>query len=886
MPDEYNVSLTSGGQLIPHLNRLSTDGHYSITFFNNHITIYSIQSRLAIRTFHEIPGLTFSNIVDTCISPINNNLIYVATHSKVFIINWYDNVKIPLVSTISLSLSLSEKMFDIVKIINFQEKSETVVNLLLKAKKQYAIVSYDLDKNEILRTYKVYENIQQYAVSSNLKNLAFSNSSGAVQVFTFDDENTAELTSFQTTYNTSGSQIVKIAVSNDQTDPLLAIGTSHGPVILLFDLLSSKPTQRTLKWHIEPVKALTFNHDQSYLLTGGSEKVLVYWNIITEKQQFLPRLNGVIEDIQINYSVPSLVGLSLNVIDNDFQYIVLGTTDLLSKLDINTPHIYSGLNKNNQLFKNIQRDVSSFNKSKQFTKIKHDYKLGFRIHPSSNHLYLPAGRHLQIYDYLHNTQIDNLAVAPAIQQYGKVGIENKISDPMVVGFEFIKCAKTNSKDWLVTCDVEIRGEAEDITNPSIERWETLRFWRNSGGNQQNDKLAVSDSWSLQTKMLRPHDEFQITSINPAPDAYFGGEALLTADVCGNVKLWRPNSQGIWSLRKFYSSGSEFNNSTAPSKKAENATNIINSEGTLCSWSSDGSMIAVRRNGKVILLDVNTFEPIHTIEPAIHASRFHTHASIDGKSEEKVTISKPKDAQKRYIDMHLQDNHLQSIDFTSNGKLLVIQARTHLCVVDILKNRVIFGLLLSGEGGKSGYGGSFVRLVPRSKRDINDEDSTDLEENTTDELMVVGKYMNSKGSVKSKVTLWNISDKKSTIDCKWCYNSSEPIVGAEWSPAWGKWIIIDIKSNIGEIGFGTSTRNELLVKSSKEQEENWIVSSLLDNARTINRATTISVSSRKNSDGDGAFNDRVGLHSTAFDGILDNLEGVSVSTLFERVLKVV
>lgn len=105
MPDEYNVSLTSGGQLIPHLNRLSTDGHYSITFFNNHITIYFIQSRLAIRTFHEIPGLTFSNIVDTCISPINNNLIYVATHSKVFIINWYDNVKIPLVSTISLSLS-------------------------------------------------------------------------------------------------------------------------------------------------------------------------------------------------------------------------------------------------------------------------------------------------------------------------------------------------------------------------------------------------------------------------------------------------------------------------------------------------------------------------------------------------------------------------------------------------------------------------------------------------------------------------------------------------------------------------------------------------------------------------------------------------------------
>lgn len=908
--NKYEVDFASGGQLHSKLNRISPDGHYSVAFFSNHITVYSIQSRLPIRSFYTVSGLNFNLIVDTIISPINNNLIYILTTNCLYILNWYDNLKNPLISKIKINKTNEDSsQFEPVKIINFNNDNETTLNMLVKNNRKYSIISYDLNENKLLKIFKTYSNVSLFAISNNFKNLVFSTnkssspvySTSALEIFSFDDNNESELASYSINISNNNQivssktilHIANLAISNDQSDPLVAVGLSNGSIILLFELALEKQTQRLLRWHIDPVKSLIFNHDSTYLLSGGSERVLVFWNIITEKQQFLPRLTGLIEDIQLDFKIPTLIGLSLNVIDNDFQYLVLGTTDLLSKLDINTPHLFAGLNKNDELRKNIAKDINSFKKLNQFTRFKHDYRLNFKVHPNSNNLYLPAGRHIQIFDHLNNTQIDNFAVAPAIQQYGKVGNENKISDPKVIGFEFIYSSKTNEKDWLVTCDTEIRGEGEDLRNKSIEQWETLRFWKYSGGKQQNDSISVNDSWSLQTKILRPHGDSQITSILPAPKSYFGGEAVITADSIGNVRLWRPNSQGIWSLRKFYSSGSELNINNSTNKKLE-ATNIANNEGTTCSWSPDSSLVAVGRNGRIILLDINTFEPIHTIKPSISASRFHTHASIDEtETKEENTNNNVNKDKIRYIDLNLQDTHILSINFTSNGKLLVIETRTHLTVVDILKNTVIFGLLLSDNESISGFGGSFVKLISRNKANSSDDKLTDLDDDTTDELLVIGKCFSPKQKIVSKITLWNISDKKSTVKCKWCYNYSGSIIGAEWSNSWEKWIMADSNSHLGEITYGKSSsysRKKLLNEASKKQENNWIVSSLLDNARIINRATTEKNSTSNNNDininGSDEFNDRIGLQANVFDGILDHIEGLSVESLFDRVLKVV
>lgn len=881
MSDKCNLSCTSGGQLIPHLNRLSNDGHYSIAFFNNHITVFSVQSRSPVRSFPPIKGLKISNILDAYVSPVNGSLIYLLTKKEIFIVNWYDNLKDPLVSTLQLADLSEDNNVEYCNIINFSSNSEVVVNLLTKHEKTYSIVSYDLQKNEIRETFKSFENVSGYKFSSNRRNILFVSGSQSVKitVFTFDDSNESELASYTINYQAPNTQtLVKYAISNSPTSPLIAVALSNGFIVLMFDLLNTtKPTQKLLKWHIEPVAALEFNHDTTYLLSGGSEKVLVFWNVLNEKQQFLPRLNGTINDIQINHSVPTLISLTLNVIDNDLEYLILGTTDLLSKLDINTPHLFAGLNGNDALKKKFARDHNAFSKNnKLYSRFKHNYKSMFRIHPKSNHMYLPAGRHLQVYDHLHNNQVDNIAIAPAVQQYGKVGNETKISDPIVVGFDFVSSAKTNEKEWLVTCDLEIRGEAEELKNTTIERWETLKFWKQKPNATSKNDVSASDSWALQTKILRPHGKFPLTDILPAPSTYFGGEAVLTADSCGNVKLWRPNSQGIWSLRKFYSSGSELSYELNSFKKGDVLNNIANNEGTALSWSPDSSMIAVGRNGKVILLDINTFEPIHTIEPSISGTRFHSHASLDDQNDEKIDGKKI-----RYIDMNLQDKHIISVNFTSNGKLLVVETRTHVVVVNILRNRVVFGLLLSNENGSFGYGGSFTKLISRNK-DV--EGSDDLDENTTDELLVVGKHFNKQNQLVSKVSLWNISDKKSTITCKWCTNYNGSIIGAEWSTTWSKWLIVDYESNLGEITFGKSnTRISILKETATKDEDNWVVSHLLDSARVMNRAIVKKETQVGDSD---EFNDRVGIQADAFDNILDHIDGLSINTIFERVLKVV
>ncbi|KAG2432689.1 hypothetical protein HYH02_006674 [Chlamydomonas schloesseri] len=53
-----------------------------------------------------------------------------------------------------------------------------------------------------------------------------------------------------------------------------------------------QPPLTTLHWHAHPVGCLTFSPDGTYLLSGGSEGVLVQWALETNRPGFLPRLGG------------------------------------------------------------------------------------------------------------------------------------------------------------------------------------------------------------------------------------------------------------------------------------------------------------------------------------------------------------------------------------------------------------------------------------------------------------------------------------------------------------------------------------------------------------------------------------------------------------------
>ena len=65
------------------------------------------------------------------------------------------------------------------------------------------------------------------------------------------------------------SPVTSIAVSNDS---MIAIGTSAGPIQIVYGGLTTPKPQRVLKWHLDQVKGLMFTADNNYLLSGGMEK--------------------------------------------------------------------------------------------------------------------------------------------------------------------------------------------------------------------------------------------------------------------------------------------------------------------------------------------------------------------------------------------------------------------------------------------------------------------------------------------------------------------------------------------------------------------------------------------------------------------------------------
>lgn len=838
---QYQLDTVAGGRLLPGLSKISNDGHYSVAVYNNHIAVHSIQSKLKIKSFNcsNLPGIQLDNVIDTFISPINQNLIYLLHNEttdeniigKISIINWFDNLKNPIISTITLNFNCLK----FVKILNLNSNLSHKLNLLVQtSKRKFAILNYNLENNKS-NIVKSFENVLNFKLSSNFKNLLLIcqiNNLKKFKIFQFDDDNN-ELDSFLINYicpiNISNLNST-LAISNDQINPLISFSfLNNGNIIILFDLKSNNPPIKNLKWHIDPPKTLEFNNDQSYLLSGGYEKVLVFWNILNEKQQFLPRLSGILTNIYINYLNPTLINLNLNDIDNDYQFLTLSSIDLLSKLNLNSIHLFNGLNNDNLLIKSFNKDLNSFKKNNsQFTKFKHNFKLNFEINSFNNQIYLKSGRFLQIYDILQNKQIDLLPVIQSLQNYGKVGIEHNLKDPKILNFKILNSIKNK---WLITLDLQFDNNSEN------ENIQTLKFWK-----------LIDDKWILQSKILNPHNSNNlITDIIISPLSYFNGESCITCDNKGNLKLWRPNSQNIWSLRKFFS---------------KNSTNNDKISNVLGCWSNDNSIICISNNGSIQLLDINKFELIKSINSNILNSKFHTNINNLNNNKE------------IFINLNLQNKNIEFIKFSKNDKLLIIQTHNNLSIIDLLKNKCIFGLILSSNKD-SGFGGSFINF----RYGLNE----------IDELLIIGKYFNKEGKYLTKISLWNLNTLNNKINCKFIKNYNGNIIGSSFNESWNKWILIDSDSNILELS--NPETDSIILNSNNEDNENWIVSNLLDNARIMNKVNNnININNNNNnrdqSNTEEDLSDRVGIQSSTFDNILDNLEGVSVDVLFERVLKVI
>ncbi|KAI5965682.1 NAN1 [Candida pseudojiufengensis] len=612
--NEWSISMLTGGIPInfPYSNItasiFSNDGRYLIVTLTHQIRIYFISTKQCIKTI----DIDLTGLVDIKLDINNPNQILLFKQlGEILTINYKDKLNDPIISTTSIQL---QSQHNILSVVNVKHNNFIIVTGKKDKKKGSSphtryILSIDRT-SETIKTVGEIQNSLLYSISLDLNKLAFVLSDHKVLLLDLEtyynneeseveDIITKELISYQ--YR---SPITSIAVSNDS---IIALGTNSGVIQVIYGGIENE-TQRILKWHIEQINALQFSSDNNYLISGGSEKVLVFWQLETEKKQFLPRLNGIIDKINIDNYKNDYIQLLLKTDINNYEILILCMVDLVSRLSINTIRPKFSNNLRTTLQKTKKKFLKDILSNK--LKLKYDYSCKFEIHPKTKNLYFPNESSIQSFDLIKNEQ-NFIQNAASTISTGKVRSEINLTDPQISLLKF-----TSDGDWMCTYDEVIISEVDSIIS-SNEKQFALKFWK----YLENDK---DKSWELTTIIMDPHGKNPILSLIPAPTSYFGGVAFLTADNKGGVRVWRPTypkeiyktnnkSQQIsWSLRKF-----------KPSSNSE-------SDSISLSWSDDSSIIFLSHECSITCIDSKNFDIIDFQIPILTESKIRSIQYLDNK----------------------------------------------------------------------------------------------------------------------------------------------------------------------------------------------------------------------------------------------------------------
>ncbi|KAH3670548.1 hypothetical protein OGAPHI_001063 [Ogataea philodendri] len=781
---DWNLNFGAGGRLLGRAQLLSPDSKFAIVPFKSQIKVYSLATRQSVRSIKV--DIDFDTVVDSVLSETNPNLVYLFTKTnQVVVLNWKEKLLSPVVETHSLELPAP-----IVKFVRFGNSEDEFYLLIGKstAKPQphtrsLLKVSKDSKHHEIMSL----KNVTLFAASADRSTLAFLTNKNQLYLQTNDNEIEQVPISYKT-------QITSLAVSNTPS-PIIALGTVTG-IIQFFYVADTNKSQRLLKWHIGPVNTVRFSPDGSYLLSGGQEKVLVFWHLESDNQQFLPRLNGEIENIEISATTEQLYGVTLRLTPSDREYIVLSAVDLTSRLNVNgvRPKFATELEFIEKDRRQLQKKDVQLD-DKQMTRILHDYSSQFEVHPTSKLCYFPYGPHLQAFDFARNEQISVMTAAPTIQA-GKVRSETSIQDPEIEQLAFSQDGK-----WMCTFDKLQPPEIDSLPSRKDSQY-ALKFWNYVEGKDQA-------GWSLSTKIIDPHGPgVAVVAMVSAPQSYNDGLAFVTADSKGGVRLWRPRvpkeiyqklgkdkklQQTAWTLRK-----------------VRNGSGRSESRSASICWAPDASVIAFGQEVKISLIDVNTFEDTEVQLPSIAGSRVRSLNIID-----------------RY---------------------LVVLARDRLVSFDLLT-------FATSELAVK------VNTLVGGKNQIAIDHERGL-------VCYCVNYYSKSFQLRSRIFVFE----PAKLQPVYVSEHDTGISSVRYSSGTGSFVLVDIDAQIGVLGAGAGVFDE-----QSHLDRAFELTTLLTNAKQM-------VSIREtSSDVDGETRP---LNAQAFEPVLENLEGLPVEVLFDRVMKII
>lgn len=837
----WSLTLASGGKPVffPSASTsssvFSADGRYNIVILSHQIRIYFISTRQCTRTI----DLDCTKVVDAKLDVKDDGHLLLFTSTGVIItVLWKEKVDEPIISHDSIDLPL-------LSVVGINEKSFYVMTGESKTKTLYKINRHNILSHQLLQL----ENVSLYSISSNCHNVVFLTSNHQLHLYNLsvcygrDEEEIEESSEYsgliqqiESTKETINfpykSPIISMAISNDLT---IALGSSLGAIQILYGGLTNSKPQRLLKWHVDQVKSLNFTPDSSYLLSGGLEKVLVFWHLETDKTQFLPRLNGLIEKISIDTNKPDYYNLILKNTSSDnssYEILILSAVDLVSRLSVNAikPNFQHSLP---QTIAKAKKKLAKNKDNFDFFKLKHDYSAKFEIHPLTKHLYFPNNSTIQSYDPIKNEQNFIQNIAPTLST-GKVRSELKLTDPIISLLAF-----TNDGQWMCTFDSMATSDIDNLLSKDDKQY-ALKFWKFIESNDANgrDSAMVTNSinntvgyWDLSTKIIDPHGNSNpVLSIIPSPSTYHSGLAFLTADNKGGLRVWRPRiPKEIYQTMK--NNNTKKLQQTAWTLRKSKPSGALSSDSVDVCWSDDGSIIILGHESSISTISADTFEEVsHDFfkVPSLSGSKIRSLSLID---TDLVVLSKTRIVSYNLLSGEL-NNLVAKVNTTSGGKNMI--------AVDS-KNKLI--------------------------------------------CLAVNYYSNEDENlcIKSKIMIFKPDELKPVH----IMNHDQGISSIRHSNS--SFMFIDLDSRIGYITPPASSLIDNIIEEDITNDMNKMLLKAQATADIISYRSA-PVSHRAANGTADAIDDNSEVTKTldinSFLPIFENIEGVQIGTLFDRIVKVI
>lgn len=330
----------------------------------------------------------------------------------------------------------------------------------------------------------------------------------------------------------------------------IAIGLENGSIRIYYDaaiddnkmkVQRTTPKNEKLHWHRQAVNSVAWASDGNYLLSGGSETVLLLWQLDTKSKTTLPHLMSNIEGITVS---PKASSYALRLADN--SVMILATTDLVPTFNT------AGL---------------GFPSSRPYEEMSLGSMLPHRRTPVTCNLTQPprliSAVPSDIYQHasngntqpgsfantsLQSSPLSNLTMSvsrQALVDNNTTTVRQNPDGKVMVTPNVVLLEVTQSGKWLATID-EWYQPLDDILPNSINEGEArvrqlgsvetnLVFWR------WNEEKEI---WDKSTRVIDPqsqdHDHTQATSLILDLVTARRRDAFWTLGSDGTIKYWEPH----------------------------------------------------------------------------------------------------------------------------------------------------------------------------------------------------------------------------------------------------------------------------------------------------------------------------------------------------------